>query len=228
MVPRKDVRNVVRALAEIGRSRAEPWAARVKLLVVGGESRLPDPVATPEIGELRRLAAELGVADRLIVAGMRDREELRDYYGAGDVAVTTPWYEPFGLTPLEAMACGRPVVGSDVGGISFSVRHGETGLLVPPQDPPALAGAVFALLADRARRERLGAAARQHIERGFTWPVVAERTAALYEAVCRRARTFAPVVLPPSMAVGADQKVDANDGHQPTSAVALVRARLGG
>jgi D-inositol-3-phosphate glycosyltransferase len=146
------------------------------LLVVGGESRLPDPAATPEIGELRRLATELEMGDRVLVTGKRDREELRDYYGAGDVMVTTPWYEPFGLTPLEAMACGRPVVGADVGGISFTVRHGETGLLVPPRSPAALAAALRGLLADPTRRARMGAAGRRRVEREFTWRSVAERT----------------------------------------------------
>ncbi|MCC6312564.1 MAG: glycosyltransferase, partial [Thermomicrobiales bacterium] len=90
---------------------------------------------------------------------------------------------PFGLTPLEAMACGRPVVGSDVGGISFTVRDGETGLLVPPRDPEALADRLALLLRDDARRERMGRAARARVLAHFTWDVVAERTAALYESL---------------------------------------------
>ncbi|MFX6637343.1 glycosyltransferase, partial [Acinetobacter baumannii] len=71
--------------------------------------------------------------------GRREREALSDYYCAANVFVTTPWYEPFGITPLEAMACGRPVIGADVGGIRHTVVDGETGYLVPPHDPPALA-----------------------------------------------------------------------------------------
>lgn len=211
VLPRKDIRNVVRALAKLGQSGAEPWVSRVKLLVVGGESRLPDPAVTPELGELRRLSAELGVADRVILAGLRSQEELRDYYGAGDLAVTTPWYEPFGLTPLEAMACGRPVIGSDVGGISFTVRNGETGLLVPPREPAALANALFALLANPDRCQRLGAAARQCVEREFTWPIVAERTAALYAEVCRQASAFAPATLPGPTIDGAVREVRIGD-----------------
>ena len=185
MLPRKDVRNVVRALAalrEMTPGGAGP-GRDARLLVVGGETVEPDPHATPEIGELRRLAAELGVLDRIVFMGKRQRDVLRDYYGASDVVVTTPWYEPFGLTPLEAMACGRPVIGSRVGGIAFTVVDGKTGHLVPPRDPQALAARLHDLLTRPAVAIRMGNAARARVEREFTWPQVALRTAALYEAL---------------------------------------------
>lgn len=193
MLPRKDVRNVVRALATLKRRPAAGETLPL-LLLVGGETREPDETATPEIGALRRLAEDLGVADRVRFLGRRQPDELRWCYAAGDVAVTTPWYEPFGLTPLEAMACGRPVVGSAVGGIAFTVADGETGMLVPPRDPDALAAALRRLLADPALRERMGRSARHRVEDAFTWRTVAERTAALYESLLDRrqaARTTA-------------------------------------
>jgi glycosyltransferase involved in cell wall biosynthesis len=180
ILPRKDVRNVVRALATLARTDGH---LPVKLLLVGGESADPDPVAAPEIGELRRLAGELGIADRVLFAGRRQPEELRHYYGAGDVVVTTPWYEPFGLTPLEGMACARPVIGSAVGGIAFTVRHGETGYLVPARAPEALADRLRELLTQPDLRARMGRTARARVEREFTWPTVARRTAALYESL---------------------------------------------
>jgi glycosyltransferase involved in cell wall biosynthesis len=177
MLPRKDPRNIVRALAILIRELECP----VTLLLVGGETRDPDPIATPEIGELQRLAAELGIAHRLRFTGKRQPDELCDYYSAVDVAVTTPWYEPFGLTPLEAMACGTPVIGSAVGGITYTVADGETGLLVPPRDPHALALALHMILSDANRRVQMGRAARLRVEREFTWDTVARRTAALYD-----------------------------------------------
>ena len=67
------------------------------------------------------------------------RESFKLDFSAADIFVTTPWYEPFGITPVEAMACGNPVIGSRVGGIKFSVREGQNGYLVPPNDPEALA-----------------------------------------------------------------------------------------
>src|SRR5205085_11587143 len=113
----------------------------------------------------------------------RQPNELRYYYSAGDVAVTTPWYEPFGLTPLEAMACGRPVIGSAVGGITHTIKDGETGFLVPPRSPEALAARLRELLAQPEPCARMGRDARTRVEREFTWSIVAMRTAALYDAV---------------------------------------------
>ena len=193
MLPRKDVRNVVRAFALL-RDRWGDRRPTLKLLVVGGETAAPDPEETPEIGELQRLAAALGVAGEVRFTGQRQPDVLREYYGAGDVAVTTPWYEPFGLTPLEAMACGRPVVGAAVGGIPFTVEDGVTGRLVPPRDPEALAARLQELLDDPAGRQRMGAAARRRVERRFTWAVTAARTAALYQAVIERREVANPVI----------------------------------
>lgn len=179
MVPRKGVRNVVRAIAKLRTCTTDP----VRLLVVGGATSDPDPVATPEIGELQRLAAELGISDLLHFSGQRQPDELRYYYGAGDVAVTTPWYEPFGLTPLEAMACGRPVIGSAVGGITFTIEDGETGFTVPPRDPGALANRLAYLREHPHQRRSMGRTARKRVEQHFSWPRVAWRTALAYRTL---------------------------------------------
>jgi glycosyltransferase involved in cell wall biosynthesis len=172
MMPRKDVRNLLRAAA---------------LLV----DQTDVPLITPELGVLQQLAAELGIADRVRFVGKRQPDVLRYYYSSVDVVVTTPWYEPFGLTPLEGMACGRPVIGSAVGGITYTIADGETGLLVPPRDPAALADALRHLLTQTARREQMGRAARQRVEREFTWATVAERTAALYQTLLQAGTTQA-------------------------------------
>ncbi len=183
LVPRKDVRTVVRALALLRTTGDAP----IKLLVAGGETERPDPERTPEIGELRRVARECGIADRLIFAGNQHRTEIPFFYAAADVMVTTPWYEPFGLTPLEAMACARPVIGSRVGGVQYTVQHGTTGLLVPPEDPAALARALATLLADSDAAQRMGNAGWKRVQRQFTWPTVARQTAELYMDVIERA-----------------------------------------
>ncbi len=179
MLPRKDVRNVVRAMALLASGDDE--ASHARLLLVGGDALDPGPGTDGETGELRRLASELGIGDRMLFVGQRQPDVLRYYYCAGDVAVSTPWYEPFGLTPLEAMACGRPIVGSAVGGLTYTIADGQTGFLVPPRDPRALAARLRELLTDRTMRDAFGQAARTRVERYFTWPVVAERIAALYQ-----------------------------------------------
>jgi D-inositol-3-phosphate glycosyltransferase len=137
IVPRKGVDTAVRGFARL----VKHHGVAARLLIVGGESDEPDPAATPEIGRLEAIARAEGVGDRVTFVGRRGREALKYYYSAADVFVTVPWYEPFGITPLEAMACGTPVVGSNVGGIKYTARDGETGYLVPPDDPDKLARA---------------------------------------------------------------------------------------
>jgi phosphoheptose isomerase len=179
LVPRKGVDNVIRGFARL--CSRHGFAGR--LLIVGGESNDPDPSLTPEIGRLQRVAHEEGVADLVTFVGRRGREVLKHYFSAADVFVTTPWYEPFGITPVEAMACGTPVVGANVGGIKFSVRDGETGYLVPPRDPEALADR----LAQLFRQPRvMGIFRRQAVRRAndlFTWARVTGAIANLYEDV---------------------------------------------
>jgi glycosyltransferase involved in cell wall biosynthesis len=188
MVPRKDVRNIIRALSLLKARRLAAGRARMPtLFVVGGDTERPDPLATPEIGVLHALAAELGVLDQVKFAGCRQPDELHLWYAAADVAVTTPWYEPFGLTPLEAMACGVPVIGSCVGGIAYTIADEETGYLVPPRDPDALCDRLDAALRDPEGRLRMGQAGRARVLDSFTWQQVAMRTAELYDdLLCER------------------------------------------
>ncbi|MCM5679476.1 glycosyltransferase family 1 protein [Schlegelella sp. S2-27] len=177
LVPRKGIDNVIRAMAHL------PRDLPARLLVVGGESDEPDERVTPEIGRLRGVARDVGVEPRITFTGRRQRHELRRYYCAADVFVTTPWYEPFGITPLEAMACGAPVVGSEVGGIQYTVMQGVTGYLVPPHDPQALAERLAALQANPALARALGRAGIRRARSMFTWDRVATQIAAALAAL---------------------------------------------
>jgi D-inositol-3-phosphate glycosyltransferase len=179
MVPRKGVDNVVRALALLRQQYQVP----ARLLVVGGNAERPDPVSTPELGRLMRLAEALGVTDAVTFTGQRRREQLRYYYAAADVFVTTPWYEPFGITPLEAMACGTPVVGTAVGGIKTTVVDGETGYLVPPHAPDVLAERLSWLHRHPHLAQRMGWAGMRRAYQQFTWSNVVSQLAAAYERV---------------------------------------------
>ena len=173
LVERKGQDDAVRALAAV------PDA---ELVVVGGPAA--DRVdADPEVRRLRAIAAEAGVADRLVFAGSVARADVPAWVRLADVVLAVPWYEPFGITPLEAMACGRPVVATAVGGLQDSVADGVTGDLVPPRDPERLGQVLAALLADDARRAAYGAAGVQRARDRYRWSRVVADTDTVYRQV---------------------------------------------
>jgi glycosyltransferase involved in cell wall biosynthesis len=190
MVPRKGIDNVVRGIGICNRVLKE----EAHLYVIGGNSDEPNAIATPEIGRLRDIASECGIADRVNFLGRHGRQRLKTFYNAADVFVTTPWYEPFGITPLEAMACGTPVIGADVGGIRYSVAHGETGLLVPSRDPAALADALVTLKHDPELGRQMGTAGLERARAMFTWSGVARSLVQVYARVARIASPSAAEV----------------------------------
>jgi D-inositol-3-phosphate glycosyltransferase len=179
LAPRKGLDNLIRGLGVLAREHH----LRAKLILVGGNSDLPDPALTPEIARLQAIAAEEGVAPQVVFTGRRTREFLKLYYSAADIFATTPWYEPFGITPLEAMACGTPVLGADVGGIRFSVLDGVTGFLVPPNDPEALAARAAQLLREPERMKEMGRNGIARVQAQFTWPKVTRGICTFYEQV---------------------------------------------
>jgi D-inositol-3-phosphate glycosyltransferase len=179
LAPRKGLDNLIRGLGVLAREHG----VSAKLILVGGNSDLPDPELTPEIARLQAIAADEGVARQVVFTGRRTREFLKLYYSAADIFTTTPWYEPFGITPLEAMACGTPVIGADVGGIRFSVLDGVTGFLVPPNDPAALAARAAELLGDSERMKEMGRNGIARVHAQFTWPKVTRAVCAFYEQV---------------------------------------------
>jgi glycosyltransferase involved in cell wall biosynthesis len=178
IVPRKGVDNVIKALSLLRTSNR-----KTRLLIVGGESEIPDPNRCAEIGRLQKIAEEEGVSSSIHFAGRRNRNLLKYFYSAADIFITTPWYEPFGITPLESMACGTPVIGADVGGIKYSVKNGETGYLVPPNDPKALADRIDHLLMHTELLKKMQANALKRVHQLFTWAKIAEAVAAVYEEV---------------------------------------------
>jgi D-inositol-3-phosphate glycosyltransferase len=108
---------------------------------------------------------------------------LRWFFSAADIFVSTPWYEPFGITPVEAMACGTPVIGSNVGGVKFSVRDAETGYLVPARDPDALAERIAHLYAHPKLLEAFSEQAKVRANDLFTWGRSARAIAGVYEDI---------------------------------------------
>lgn len=144
-----------------------------RLLVVGdGDAR----------SSLSALADELGVGDRVTWTGVLSGPALAAAYSSASVVClpSLTESESFGMALVEAMASGRPVVGSDVGGIPFVIRDGVDGLLVPPGDAGALAAACRSLLTDPVRAAAMGAAGRQAAEERWSW---AHQTARMVEVI---------------------------------------------
>ena len=179
MVPRKGVDTAIRGFAQM--IKKQNIAGR--MMVVGGESRDPDPVITREIGRLQEIAAQEGILDRVIFSGSRERHEIKYYYSAADVFISTPWYEPFGITPVEAMACGTPVIGASVGGIKYTVVDGETGYLVPPNDPQTVAERLIQLYQNPEISRKFRQQSLKRVNELFTWRKIGEMIADFYEAL---------------------------------------------
>ncbi len=156
---------------------------REKLCVclVGGDLDEETPPDT-EQGRLQALKDELGIGDIVMFLGRRSQDCLPYYYSAADLVVMPSRYESFGMVALEAMACGTPVVASDVGGLSFVVRDGETGYLVPEGNPYALADCVGYLLHHPGLRSHLGKRGIE-VAREYAWPRIADDIEAMYDRV---------------------------------------------
>lgn len=219
LVERKGVDTVIEALAALPQAR---------LVVAGGPTadRLEHDA---EARRLRSLAEALGVADRVELVGSVTQDEVREHMHAADVVVCDPWYEPFGIVPLEAAACGRPVVGAAVGGLLDSVVDGRTGLLVSPRDAGALAAALRRLADDPALAERLGSAARVRAERLYSWTAVAASTLESYERVVaagsRSAARRGPVAVPSTVAATPPAAATRTAASRATGPLRAVSAR---
>jgi D-inositol-3-phosphate glycosyltransferase len=170
-VPRKGFDVVVRALHSI---------PDTELVIVGGPDK-SELDSDPEARRLMGLAADLGVADRVQLYGSVAREDMPAILRSADVVACTPWYEPFGIVPLEAMACGVPVVASAVGGMLDTVVHDVTGRLVKPKCPGDVAFAINHLLRDNFLRQSFGAAGRDRAKARYSWDRIAGDTLRIYD-----------------------------------------------
>jgi glycosyltransferase involved in cell wall biosynthesis len=178
LVDRKGHADAIRALAGV------PDA---ELVIVGGPPAgqlHADPVARA----LRAAAETAGVAGRVHLAGGVDLAAMPGWYRSADMVVSAAWYEPFGLTPLEAMACGVPVVGYGVGGLLDTVLPGVTGELVPARDVTTLATTLAGLCREPRRCRAYGRAGRERAA-SYDWPNTARRVIGVYGAAVNAYRT---------------------------------------
>ena len=173
LVPRKGFETMIRAMRHI---------ADAELVIVGGPDK-SELDSDPEAVRLQQLAAQIGVADRVHLYGSVCREDMPMLLRSADVVAATPWYEPFGIVPLEAMACGVPVVASAVGGMLDTVVDNVTGRHVPPKSPRECADAIAPILWSRHRRTEFGDAGRRRACERYSWERVADGIADIYHSL---------------------------------------------
>jgi D-inositol-3-phosphate glycosyltransferase len=177
--PLKGVETLIYAVALL-RKRAACPKQSVYLSIIGGEPDTSPEAMDAEMARLRMLCSQLGMDDVVVFLGKRSQDTLPYYYSAAQVVVVPSHYESFGLVALEAMACGTPVIASQVGGLAFLVQDGVTGYHVPDDDPEALCEKLASLLGDETLRRSLGRNAAEYAQ-NYAWEKIAKQIVGLYE-----------------------------------------------
>lgn len=175
----KGVDTLLNALAILRENKASALE-QMCLTVVGGaveDSSQEDR----EMTRLRRLEAELGLSDLVTFLGAKDQETLQYYYSAAEAVVMPSHYESFGMVALEAMACGTPVIASEVGGLAYLIQDGITGFHVPANDPEELAGKINLILNNEKLRREMSQFALEYAQ-NYSWSNIAEQILQLYNS----------------------------------------------
>lgn len=162
------------------RQRYPEETRNICVAIIGGDPWADNP--EEEMTRLQAMRHDLGITDFVTFLGSKDQNELPYYYAAAAAVVMPSHYESFGLVALEAMAMGTPVIASEVGGLAFLVKDGETGFHIPARDHEALAARLFDILSNRHCRDLLGRQAREYAQQ-YDWNLIVQRMVELYQAL---------------------------------------------
>ncbi|RJO59511.1 glycosyltransferase family 1 protein [Candidatus Parcubacteria bacterium] len=183
---RKGIGTLIIAVAKLFKHHPE-LRKKVRLYIVGGNlGRRAEPEVRDEIRRLKDVCREYKIRDRVEFTGAVQQERLHYYYSAANVCVIPSYYEPFGMVPLEAMACKVPVIASDTGGLPYSVRDGKSGILVPVRNPGAISNQLYKTLTDKEFSEKLVRGGRELVKTTFSWKIIAKQVAHAYERVLEK------------------------------------------
>ena len=152
--------------------------------IIGGDAAESEEELSHEMARLQRMSRDLGLDEVVSFLGKRSQEVLPYYYSAAEVVVVPSHYESFGMVALEAMACGIPVVASQVGGLNYLVQDGETGYHVPDRDEKALSLRLVKLLEDEEEHKRMGENAAE-FAKNYNWEIIAGQIIQLYQQVAQ-------------------------------------------
>jgi D-inositol-3-phosphate glycosyltransferase len=156
----------------------------VHLAIIGGEPNAIPEDMSDEMTRLQKLCDELYMGGMVIFLGKRGQDTLPYYYSAAEVLVMPSLYESFGMVALEAMACGTPVIASDVGGLGYLVQNGVTGYTIPDSEPDALCDKLSWLLGDAHLRETMGLRAAEYAL-DYAWEKIATQIVDVYKGLIK-------------------------------------------
>ncbi len=177
--PLKGVDTLIRAVALLQHQHICP-SQSVYLAIIGGDPDASSDAMSAEMARLQKMCDDLCMGNLVVFLGKRSQDTLPYYYSAAEVVVMPSHYESFGMVALEAMACGTPVVASQVGGLAFLVQDGVTGYTVPDGDHAALCDRLSVLLGYPERRAAMGRAAAEYA-RNYDWEKIAKQIVGVYE-----------------------------------------------
>ncbi len=183
----KGVETLIRAIAHM-REMGVLGKCPHYLAIIGGEPDRPSEDLNTEMNRLQKLCSELGIGDLVVFLGKRNQNLLPYYYSAAELLILPSHYESFGMVALEAMACGIPVVASEVGGLALLVQDGLNGYSVPEGDPIALGNKLTELIRDNDLRKKLGQQANRYAQ-DFSWEKITARIIAVYREVLEKQKT---------------------------------------
>lgn len=182
--PLKGLQNLIRALSVI-RGQGHCGRDCYCLVVIGGDPDSSAENMSSEMRKIKSLCKELGMEDLVLFLGKRAQETLPYYYSAADMLIMPSYYESFGMVALEAMACGTPVVASDVGGLHYLVQDGKTGFVVPSGDPEALVDPLNKLMNDAELRAKMGQQAAKYAMK-YSWELITDDIIKVYNKLLER------------------------------------------
>ena len=177
--PLKGLDTLIRALAQV-RCSGVLEKQCYSLAIIGGDPDAPAEQMSAEMVRLQTLCKELDLDDVVLFLGKRAQDTLPYYYSAADILIMPSYYESFGMVALEAMACGTPVIASQVGGLAFLVQDGVTGFVVPGGDVPALAKTLTKLIQQPELRAHLGRQAAEYAG-WYSWDKISTRIKTVYD-----------------------------------------------
>lgn len=179
--PLKAVDSIIEALRAL-RENNPHILDRVRFKIVGGN---PNDAQDRDLAQLKEMVKAFDLTSVVEFVGAKDQSNLPCYYAAASAVLVPSDYESFGMVALEAMASGAPVIASEVGGLAFLVKDGETGFLVPSREPEAIADRIQRLVAEPEKYAHMRAAAAERARR-YSWAVIASKLLTIFADILRR------------------------------------------